>query len=159
MCSYLRVKRRNQTFCFLCEDTDTVLDVKRKVYGAVSQHAESQDRSSGDSSNGDGGPSSAESLQLLLPADPKQQQQDDDQGGDDDDDDDEEMMDDNDNNNNRRRRKSSFLKDEDTLGSVRGKTAMKNKEEESELVLHVVFPVADNEWESVDVAPTVIQDS
>jgi hypothetical protein len=141
------VKRKNQTFCFLCEDTDTVLDVKRRVHAAVSQHAEHED------SSGDNGPSSAESLRLLLPAGTNQQPQ---QGGEDnadDDGDDEEMMDDDDN----RKKSSSFLKDDDTLGTVRGKASM--KEEEAELVLHVVFPVADNEWEPVEVVPTAIQDS
>lgn len=141
------MKRKNQTFCFLCEDTDTVLDVKRRVHAAVSQHAEHED------SSGDNGPSSAESLRLLLPAGTNQQPQ---QGGEDnadDDGDDEEMMDDDDN----RKKSSSFLSDDDTLGTVRGKASM--KEEEAELVLHVVFPVADNEWEPVEVVPTAIQDS
>jgi hypothetical protein len=157
---YLRVKRRNQTFCFVCEDTDTVLDVKRKVFAAVSQHSEDGPDNDND------GPSSAESLQLLIPAGPKQPQQEDEDDNVDEDDDDEEMMEDgNDTNIEKRRRRSSFLKDDDTLGSVRGKAAAaapsggKEAAEEAELLLHVVFPVADNEWEPVDVAPTIIQDS
>jgi hypothetical protein len=148
-CSYLRVKRKNQTYCFLCEDTDTILDVKRRVHAAVSQHAEHED------SSGDDGPSSAESLQLLLPAETEQQPQQGSEDNADDDGDDEEMMDDDDDDN--RKKLSSFLKDDDTLGNVRGKASM--KEEEAELVLHVVFPVADNEWEPVEVVPTAIQDS
>ena len=35
---YVRVKRQHQTFCFLCEPSETIRSVKEKVGAALAQH-------------------------------------------------------------------------------------------------------------------------
>ena len=35
---YVRIKRRNQTFCLLCDRGSTIADVKRNLEVAVKQH-------------------------------------------------------------------------------------------------------------------------
>jgi ferredoxin len=35
---YLRIKRRNQTFCVLCQETDTIGHVKEKLIEVMQQH-------------------------------------------------------------------------------------------------------------------------
>jgi hypothetical protein len=34
----VRCKRRNQTFCFLCHSSDTILSLKEKIVDAANQH-------------------------------------------------------------------------------------------------------------------------
>jgi hypothetical protein len=37
---YLRIKRRNQTFCLLCQETDSFGQVKEKIVEIMQQHAD-----------------------------------------------------------------------------------------------------------------------
>jgi hypothetical protein len=37
---YLRIKRRNQTFCVLCQETDSIGQVKEKIVEIMQQHAD-----------------------------------------------------------------------------------------------------------------------
>lgn len=42
-CSYLRVKRLNQTFCILCDADQTVQDIKETLSAALEQHGGSKE--------------------------------------------------------------------------------------------------------------------
>ena len=104
---YLRIKRHNQTFCFLCEEKDTVLSVKERVVAAANQHCGPDEANR----------ISADLLRLLTTT-----------------------------------TNTTVLDDTDTLG---GCGLLKRDGND---VLHVVLKVADDEWESVDVMSTDLED-
>jgi len=120
---YIRVKRRHQTFCFLCDKGDTVGSLKEKVAAAAQQH------------KGDAHP--AEALRLLLT--PKTTST------------------------------AATANDPSSVGAAGTVTVLENdaetlgncpglKHDGSDL-LHVVMQVGDNEWESVDVRSTDLEDA
>ena len=94
--SYIRIKRRNQTFCLLCNHTDSIQSVKEQLAMATKQHMD-------DAAVG------AEDMRLLW--------------------------------------NDSILQDSDTL-----------RELKDDCVLHLVFKVADDEYESVDIVSTDLQE-
>jgi len=94
--SYIRIKRRNQTFCLLCNNTDSIQSVKEQLAMAAKQHLD-------DAEVG------ADDMRLLW--------------------------------------NDSILHDTDTLHELK-----------DDSVLHLVFKVADNEYESVDIVTTELQE-
>lgn len=96
-CSYLRVERRNQTFCLLCETSDTIASLKTQLALAASQHST------------DG--VDADQMRLLLD--------------------------------------TTVLEDDSTIAGL---------ELKDDAVLYLVYAVADNEYESVDVVSTAFQE-
>lgn len=107
------MKRRNQTFCFLCDASDTVLSVKEKVVKAANQHAgeEISNKISTD-------------FLRLLQADTV-----------------------------------TILQDTDILGDCEGLAATAAAVANDTAVLYVVVKVADDEWETVDVVSTDMDDT
>jgi len=104
---YIRIKRRNQTFCFLCNASDTVAQLKAKVAAVVKQHPAGGKASDDDDEE-------TLIMQLIHPE------------------------------------STDILEDEDLLSEY---------ELKDNAVLHVVFEVADNEFETVDIQSTDLQDS
>lgn len=54
----MTIRRRNQTFCLLCDDTDTIRSIKEKLVQATNQHS---------AENDDENLLSADDLRLLKP--------------------------------------------------------------------------------------------
>ena len=122
---YIRVKRRHQTFCFLCDKGDTVGSLKEKVAAAAQQH------------KGDAHPAAA--LRLLLTSTTSTAAA---------------ATADNPSSSSVGAAGTVVLEDDaETLGNCPGL-----KHDGSDL-LHVVVRVADNEWESVDVLSTDLEDA
>jgi len=95
--SYIRVKRRNQTFCLLCNNSDSVQTVKEQLAMAAKQHLDND------------AVVDANDMRLLY--------------------------------------NGSVLQDDETLQDFK-----------DDSVLHVVFKVADNEYEPVDIVSTDLQE-
>jgi len=103
---YIRVKRRNQTFCFLCEVGDTGKIIKEKVATAANQHCGDDEANQ----------ISPDLLRLLTV-------------------------------------NNTILEDTDTVGSC------ESLKRDGNDTLHVVVKVADDEYESVDVMSTDLEDA
>lgn len=97
------MKRKNQTYCFFCDASDTVLSLKKKIQNVLSQHPP-------DGKQED----DAIQMQLIHPDGP------------------------------------TVLDDEDKLVEY---------EIKDNSVLHVAFEVADNEFETVEIQSTDLQDN
>ena len=111
---YLRIKRHNQTFCFLCEAGDTVYSVKERVVAAANQHC----------GNDEGNQISADLLRLLTTT----------------------------STGHNGSHLPQVLDDDDTLAGC------ESLKRDGNDILHVVLKVADDEWESVDVMSTDVDD-
>ena len=95
---YIHVKRRNQTFCLLCDESDTVESLKQKIVQALQQHSTDE----------------VPTMRLQLTTD------------------------------------ATVLEDEQPLRHYQ----VKDND-----VLHMVYAVSDDEYETVDITSTEVQDS
>jgi hypothetical protein len=130
---YLTIKRRNQTFCLLCEDTETIRSIQEKLAQASNQHSTATGTAGDQSSENDKPDLSADDIRLLRPPG----------GG---------GSSSTDNHHTDEPGMPTVIKEEETIQDLQ---LPKDK-----AILYMVHRISDDDtWESVDVVSTAVFDA